>query len=234
MAYNALARQVTPDVAGSYMSGLMQPRNALAQMQRERLYDNALASLAGYGIDPQQTSTEPTATPGNGYGIEPGAIDQATPTRPEARPSGSQGAGGDYIRYANDGAIRSLPLSDQLTSALSFLPEMGVEMEVFSGGQAEKGSGGPRTGSTRHDHGNAADVFFYRNGRRLSWENPDDVPVLQEIVRRGKQSGVTGFGAGEGYMQPGSMHIGFGTPAVWGRGGSGDNAPEWLRQAYYG
>jgi hypothetical protein len=28
------------------------------------------------------------------------------------------------------------------------------------------------------------------------------------------------------------MHIGFGTPAVWGAGGRGSNAPDWLRQAY--
>jgi hypothetical protein len=25
------------------------------------------------------------------------------------------------------------------------------------------------------------------------------------------------------------MHIGFGSPAVWGAGGQGSNAPEWLR-----
>jgi len=136
------------------------------------------------------------------------------------------------IRYSNQGAIRNQPLSPEMRESLSFLSDLGVEMEVFSGGQAPKGSGGPRTGSTRHDHGNAADVFFYKDGRRLDWSNPDDQPVFQEIVRRGKQSGLTGFGAGENYMQPGSMHIGFGNPAVWGAGGKGSNAPDWLRQAY--
>lgn len=140
----------------------------------------------------------------------------------------------DWLRYSNQNATRNFPLSDRLTGALGFLPELGVEMEVFSGGQPAKGSGAPRVGSTRHDHGNAADVFFYRDGRRLTWENPQDIPVLQEIVRRGSQAGLTGFGAGANYMQPGSMHIGFGAPAVWGAGGKGDNAPEWLREAYYG
>src|SRR5690606_8784452 len=62
--------------------------------------------------------------------------------------------------------------------------------------------------------------------------NPKDRPVFEQIVRIARARGVTGFGAGEGYMRPGSMHIGFGAPAVWGRGGSGKNAPAWLRAAF--
>jgi hypothetical protein len=119
-------------------------------------------------------------------------------------------------------------------NAFSFLPEMGVSMEVFSGGQSTAAEGGPRTGSTRHDHGGAADVFFHQNGRRLDWGNPQDQAIFRQIVERGKAGGVTGFGAGPGYMQPGSMHVGFGAPGVWGAGGKGANAPEWLRAAYNG
>lgn len=141
---------------------------------------------------------------------------------------------GDWLRYANQGAVRNQPLSPELANALAFLPEMGVTVEVFSGGQPGAGSGQPRVGSTRHDHGKAADVFFYKDGRRLDWRSPEDVPIYQEIVRRGRANGLTGFGAGPGYMQPGSMHIGFGTSAVWGDDGKGANAPNWLRTAYYG
>ncbi|WP_273773284.1 hypothetical protein [Brucella intermedia] len=138
-----------------------------------------------------------------------------------------------WLRYANQGATRNQPISPQLLNAFnSFLPELGVTMEVFSGGQPAKGSGGARVGSVRHDHGNAADVFFEKGGRRLDWANPDDLPIFQEIVSRGKQAGITGFGAGPGYMQPGSMHVGFGSPGVWGAGGRGANAPDWLRKAY--
>lgn len=140
----------------------------------------------------------------------------------------------EYIKYANSGAVRNQPLSGRLLSALSFLPELGVQMEVFSGGQPGKGSGGARVGSTRHDHGHAADVKFYKDGRLLDWRNPHDLPVFEEIVRRGRANGLTGFGAGDGYMQPGSMHLGFGSEAVWGAGGKGENAPEWLRNAYAG
>ena len=136
----------------------------------------------------------------------------------------------DWLRYANQGATRNLPLSPNLVSAMSFLPEMGVTMEVFSGGQPSSGAG--RVGSHRHDQGGAADVRFFKDGRMLDWSNPEDVPIFQNIVREAKAAGLTGFGAGQGYMQPGSMHIGYGDPAVWGAGGKGANAPEWLRSAY--
>lgn len=140
-----------------------------------------------------------------------------------------------WLRYANQGVTRNLPLSPQLQSAFGgILPQMGVSMEVFSGGQPAEGTGGARVGSVRHDHGNAADVFFYKDGRKLDWANPNDLPIFQDIVRQGKQAGITGFGAGQGYMQPGSMHVGFGTPGVWGAGGAGKNAPSWLTNAYGG
>lgn len=138
----------------------------------------------------------------------------------------------DYIRYANQGATRNLPLDSRLVEAFRFLPEQGITMEVFSGGQPAKGSGLPRVGSTRHDHGGAADVFFYRGDQRLDWNNPQDQAIFKDIVARAKAAGVTGFGAGDGYMQPGSMHVGFGNPGVWGAGGKGENAASWLREAY--
>jgi len=149
---------------------------------------------------------------------------------------GSGGAGARdtsaWLRYANQSATRSQKLDPRLTDALSFLGDMGVTMEVFSGGQPGKGEGGARVGSTRHDHGMAADAVFFKDGRQLDWANPQDRPVFEEIVRRGKAAGLTGFGAGNGYMRPGSMHLGFGAPSVWGAGGSGANAPNWLREAY--
>lgn len=137
-----------------------------------------------------------------------------------------------WLRYANQNATRNKPLDPRLIKAMSFLPEMGVTMEVFSGGQDGKGEGTRRTGSTRHDHGGAADVKFYKDGQLLDWANPAQQPMFADIVSRAKAAGVTGFGAGDGYMQPASMHIGFGAPAVWGAGGNSANAPEWLRKAY--
>lgn len=138
----------------------------------------------------------------------------------------------EWLIYANQGATRNQPIDPSLAQAFGFLPELGLQMEVFSGGQPGAGSGGARVGSTRHDHGRSADVFFRKGGQRLDWSNPEHVPIFQDVVRRAKAAGVTGFGAGPGYMQPGSMHVGFGSPSVWGAGGKGANAPDWLRQAY--
>lgn len=138
----------------------------------------------------------------------------------------------DWLRYSNANAVRRHPLSEKMVGALnSFLPEMGLTMEVFSGGQPAAG-GGPRVGSTRHDHGEAADVFFYKDGRRLNWADPADQETFAQIVQRARHAGLTGFGAGDGYMRPGSMHIGYGNPGAWGAGGSGSNAPDWLRTAF--
>lgn len=139
-----------------------------------------------------------------------------------------------WLRYANQGATRNRPLDPRLVSALGFLGDMGITAEVYSGGQPAKGSGGKRVGSTRHDHGNAGDFRFYKDGRQLDWARDSDRPLFEEIVRRGRKAGVTGFGAGPGYMGAGTMHVGFGSPGVWGAGGKSANAPDWLRTAFEG
>lgn len=139
-----------------------------------------------------------------------------------------------YIRYANQGATRNQPLSDDLLKRLAYLEQMGITAEVFSGGQDGIGEGSRRTGSVRHDHGGAGDIRFYQGDRRLSWSNPDDLPIFKDIVSKGRAAGITGFGAGPGYMGEGTMHVGMGTPGVWGANGKSKNAPGWLKDAYYG
>ena len=139
---------------------------------------------------------------------------------------------GDWLKYSNHGATRNDPLDPKLIDAMSFVGDLGITMDVVSGGQEAAGQGGSRTGSTRHDHGQAADVDFYKDGRKLDWNNPADLPVLQYIVSTAKARGVTGIGAGDDYMGAGRFHVGFGTPAVWGAGGKSANAPSWLVEAY--
>lgn len=136
----------------------------------------------------------------------------------------------DWLRYSNQGATRNKPLADNLVSAMSFLPEMGVTMNVVSGGQ--DASGPNRVGSTRHDHGNSADADFYIGDRKLNPNNAEDLPILTQIVQRAKANGLTGFGEGTDYMGAGRLHIGFGDAGVWGAGGKGANAPEWLKTAF--
>lgn len=140
-----------------------------------------------------------------------------------------------WLKYSNTGAIRNAPLHPKLVDALGFAGEMGLTVDVISGGQEPAGKpGARRTGSNRHDHGMSADVDFYKDGRKLDWNNPNDLPLLQEVVQKAKARGITGIGAGDDYMGAGRFHLGFGNPAVWGAGGRGANAPEWLVQAYNG
>lgn len=135
-----------------------------------------------------------------------------------------------WLTYSNSGAIRNQPISPDLVRAMSFLPELGVTMDVYSGGETEDRRA---SNSGRHLHGNAADVMFYRDGRMLDWNNQSDIQILSDIVSRARANGVTGIGAGNDYMGPGRVHIGFGPEAVWGAGGRSANADEWLRNAFY-
>lgn len=138
----------------------------------------------------------------------------------------------DYIRYTNQRAGRNLPLSDDLIKRLAYLQDLGVEAEVFSGGVGENAGALSRSG--RHVHGGAGDMRFHKDGRQLDWANPDDLPIYQEIVKRGKQNGITGWGAGDGYMSAGTVHVGMGNPGVWGKNGKSENAAGWLKAAYNG
>lgn len=139
----------------------------------------------------------------------------------------------EWLKYSNQSATRNDPLHPALIEAMSFLGSMGITMDVISGGQ-ESNKPGEGTGSTRHNHGQSADVDFYKDGRKLDWNNPGDLPILQQIVRTAKSRGITGIGAGDDYMGPGRFHVGFGAPAVWGAGGKRANAPTWLVEAYDG
>ena len=138
----------------------------------------------------------------------------------------------DWLAYDNQGATRNDPLSPELVQSMSFLGDMGITMRVTSGGQENNTDQG--TGSTRHNHGNAADADFYIGDRKLDWNNPQDLPIFQQIVTQARANGVTGIGAGDDYMGAGRMHVGFGNPGVWGADGQGTNAPDWLTAAYNG
>lgn len=113
--------------------------------------------------------------------------------------------------------IRKLPLSQKLRSVLDqAAAAAGVQAVVYSGGQSPAGSGGPRTGSTRHDNGNAADLYLMKGGKKLSDTNPEDRAIMAKFVSAAVAAGATGVGAGHGYMGPSNIHVGFGKQATWG------------------
>lgn len=135
------------------------------------------------------------------------------------------------------GKIRNKPLQADVRGAISYAAaQAGVQAEVFSGGQDAPGPGARRTGSSRHDHGNAGDVRFtiIENGKKryLNANNPEDMKRFYEIAKHARAAGMTGIGMGPGYMGGSAMHIGKGGNMVWGAGGRSVNAPAWLKQAF--
>ena len=133
------------------------------------------------------------------------------------------------IIYANQGATRNKPLTPELEALLQRAAEAaGIDsIRVISGGQ----SGKRRTGSHRHDHGNAGDIELLRGGRLLDMTNQSDLPILSSFVSQARGLGATGIGAGTDYMGSKRLHVGFGSPAIWGAGGRSANAPQWLKTA---
>ena len=141
------------------------------------------------------------------------------------------------IRYDNQSATRNQPITAELERVLIAAAEAaGIdEVVIFSGGQDAEGGHRVADSSTRHDHGNSADIRLYKDGRRLISTNKSDEGVLKSFAQSAVANGATGIGAGEGYMN-GNMHVGFqgqeSFEGAWGDGGASANAPGWLRQAF--
>lgn len=131
------------------------------------------------------------------------------------------------------GKTRDLPIAAKLRQILiEAADDAGVDVvRVTSGGQAKKGTPGKRTGSTRHDLGNAADLMLERNGKALSFTKSAELPVFEKFVTAAASRRATGIGAGVDYMGEHTIHVGFGTRLVWGAKGKSANAPAWLKKA---
>lgn len=157
--------------------------------------------------------------PKQNYNSQP--IEQEPPTKGPSKVIEAQ---------AHLAKIRQLPIDPKLRKILEHASaQTGVYSEIYSGGQAGIGTSGKRTGSTRHDHGNAADLKLYvmENGKKryLDFNNPNDRPHFEKYVEITAASGATGIGAGAGYMGTQSIHVGFGSEATWG-------GAEWLNGAF--
>jgi hypothetical protein len=131
------------------------------------------------------------------------------------------------------GKTRDMPISERLKTLLVRAGEETniQKIVVISGGQCAKGTCTKREGSTRHDLGNAADLELWVADRRLAFTDPSGLPIFEKFVSACARLGATGIGAGERYMGPSKIHVGFGARFVWGAGGKAVNAPEWLKAA---
>ena len=151
------------------------------------------------------------------------------------------GASGTYSEdQSTIAGIRKNPVASDLAQMLTNVAaETGVDIQVRSGGQDDT-TGRPAGASNRHTNGHAADVALYigtgANRRRLDSSKTEDLPYIQSVFESARKQGVTGFGAGNGYMGNNVFHLdnaakyGQGTVAVWGGYAKRRvTAPQWLQ-----
>jgi Phage tail lysozyme len=103
------------------------------------------------------------------------------------------------IEMANSGKTRDKPITEQLNQqlqdAVAAVYGPGYKAQVYSGGQDGIGEGGKRTGSTRHDHGNAADVYIIGpDGKRVMGDGLN--PLTQYWIAKGYGSAAPGMADG--------------------------------------
>lgn len=151
---------------------------------------NPFGGSAGYGSDMQQAAQGSSAAQ---------AIESIAPGAP-AIESGPQLAS---LAYANQGAIRDDTINPDLQrniqSSIYDVYGPGYSTEVYSGGQPGKGEGGARTGSIRHDHGNAADIRV---------RNPDGKIVTgNDLAPLGQYWQAQDYGGTGMEMRGGGVHL---------------------------
>jgi len=199
-------------------------------------------------MEETQTKKEEPFKPGDEQGEgETTGEEESKNTGPSVIEEGLGTSDGSGVVTESQSGIRNQPIKPDLKAILARAgAEAGVNVNVTSGGQPEKGSGGRRTGSTRHDNGHAADVQLTTStGRVLDLNNPQDLPIIQNFIKSAKKNGATGFGAGNGYMGDDTFHIdnaslyGQGKAGYWGGpldGGTyrSRNAPQWLKDIVTG
>ena len=158
--------------------------------------------------------------------IPPSNINSETDNVPIITTSGS-------VTYQNAAATRRLTLVSALEQILvSAANATGLDVVIFSGGQ---NSTTGTVGSHRHDDGYAADIWLYKDGKRLSMVN--NVAEASDFAAAAKAAGAISIGAGSGYMASVGMHVdiapgntvALASAKYWGASGRSANAPSWLR-----
>lgn len=110
------------------------------------------------------------------------------------------------------GKIRDKPVQGWVRDGLAraaAATDSRIAIKIVSGGQNPLGVGGKRTGSTRHDHGNAADIVLVVDGKEVL--PSQDKALYARFFRNAAAAGFKGLGHYEW-----GIHIGGGAQAVWG------------------
>lgn len=160
-------------------------------------YGGALDGNFGIGGGFSDESYSPTV---------PSNVSNASSTRTVTSADADEGIGEDRIVYKNQGATRNKELSTALFTVLNnaaMVTDPNMAIHITSGGQDRKGEGSRRTGSTRHDDGNAADLEVHVSGERL----PITDPLHLSFIRNAFALGAKGGSADHDYMGSYRTHL---------------------------
>lgn len=144
----------------------------------------------------------------------------------------------DIIQYSL-GAIRNRKVNKSLEILLATAARRSdIDKVVITSGK-QPGTTGRRTGSTRHDTGEAADLYLIRKGTKLSMSNSSHRAIIARFVKEAARLGVKGGGMGVSYMGEYTMHLD--TLGQNLGGGRFNNSvtvvwksPDWFVNAMYG
>jgi uncharacterized protein (DUF2345 family) len=137
------------------------------------------------------------------------------------------------------GATRRLPIQPALKNMLNRAAHATDidQVVVYSGGQPSAPNG-PRTGSTRHDRGRAADFYLVRGGKKLSGASNEGRRYMAAFITAAVSYGIRAVGWSPGYMGNNNIHMDFlgdmsanRNLLVWGSGGRSANAVGWVKKA---
>jgi len=229
------ANQPTAVSAPQIVQDVVQIVAATTELSPTIIAVKTAASLLDQLLKPQAQQPNPTTQVNTDVATPPANLTTTNqPTTP---------ATVERVVLKNQNAThRKQPIAITLQDQLDYAAEKnGVTFVVTSGGQATKAEvnsglakSTDRTGSSRHDHGNAADGYLQDpiTGRVLDFTNPNDLPVFEKFIEDVVKAGATGVGAGVNYMGGSTIHIGGGSPLAWGAKGKVANAPAWLITAH--
>jgi hypothetical protein len=133
---------------------------------------------------------------------------------------------------------RRLPIQEYLKNILNRAAHAaGIDQVVITSGGQPYHPSGPRTGSQRHDGGNAADLYLVVGGRKLV--NTTDRARMEAFITACVKYGLRGIGHSTPYMGPSTIHVdphgAWGSrPAsllVWGVNGRYSTREAWVDAA---
>lgn len=170
------------------------------------------------GSSPELSGYGGAFNPNSNIGIGGGFSDESYVPPPVSTTPGSStrtvteadadpGLGEDRIVYNNQGATRNKELSEALFTVLNnaaIVTDPNMAIHITSGGQDRAGTpNARRTGSTRHDDGNAADLEVHVSGEKL----PINDPLHLSFIRNAFALGAKGGSADHDYMGSYRTHL---------------------------